>query len=107
MEPKTTTLPAALNYFEEEAKYNNQIKFTTLTGKLLWKGIGNTSGLYEYAREVLVVKWDKKGANFMKKIEAYLKGGGVVLVYYYRYANRDRGNWIQSRALKINLDVSK
>ena len=71
-----------------------------LNGKTIWGGMGNRSGLYDYAGEVMSEKWKKSGPLFTKRVQA-LKAGDKVEVYQFRNVTRDRGKWVKLRTMVV------
>ena len=59
-------------------------------GKTIWGGLGNRSGLHDYADTVMNNKWKKSGPNFQKKV---LGSSGDFELHSFRNVTRDRGKW--------------
>lgn len=59
---------------------------------VIWKGLGNRSGLHDFANTLNAREWDKKGQK-LQKLLASLPQGAVVEVMEYVNVNRDRGSW--------------
>lgn len=68
-------------------------------GKTVWGGLGNRSGLHDYAQVAVNEKWEKSGARFEKKLRA-LPSGANVEIHSFRNITRDRGRWIQIKKFK-------
>jgi len=69
-----------------------------LGDKVIWKGLGNRAGLYDYAATALAEKWAKSGARFEKKVRS-LPSGTSLTVLEYVAIDRSRGRWIESYAV--------
>jgi len=65
----------------------------TITGKNIWAGLGNRSGLHSYADEAIGEKWAKSGDRFTKKV-MNLPAGTEVELKRFQSINRDRGKWV-------------
>lgn len=68
--------------------------------KSIWAGLGNRSGLHDYANELTENKWEKGQKRFAKKLEALVPGDVVEILSFYNI-NRDRGRWNVERKYLI------
>jgi hypothetical protein len=59
--------------------------------RVLWKGLGNRSGLYDYADEKIRRDWEKSGARLKRRLESL--SSGVLTLQRFRNVTRDRGRW--------------
>ena len=69
-------------------------------GKVIWPGLGNRSGLYDYARTVIREKWEKSSKGLLKKLFA-LEDGAIVEIQTFKNVTRDRGNWVRTGSVII------
>lgn len=72
-------------------------------GTVLWAGLGNRSGLHDYAETVVSNKWDKSGKGLVKKL-LDLPSDAVVDVMTFRNKTRDRGSWVAIRKVTVAAD---
>lgn len=63
-----------------------------MDGKTVWGGLGNRSGLHDYANVIIREKWKKSGERFMKKMRA--AEFTLIEIQVFQNINRDRGRWI-------------
>lgn len=64
-------------------------------GKTIWSGLGNRSGLHDYANTAIHKKWQESGERLQKKIEELAKKEGATFqTQEFRNIDRDRGRWI-------------
>lgn len=82
------------------AKSGNRV---AIDKKVVWKGLGNRSGLHEYAEKEIDQAWSKSGRTFERKVRG-LPPGTLVELLSFRNTNRDRGTWNLSKAITIELD---
>ena len=66
---------------------------------VLYKSIGNTSGLYSYVDTWMKEKWQRSGQRFSKRIAEHLAAGDRIVIYRYQNINRDRGGWKKSTSI--------
>lgn len=69
----------------------------TIDGKTAWGGLGNRSGLYDYANIAISEKWEKSKERFVKKLLS-LPPGTLIEVKIFYNIDRNRGNWVTSYA---------
>jgi hypothetical protein len=62
--------------------------------RTLWAGLGNRSGLHDYAETLLAEKWAKSGDHFQRRLLEMPRGTKVET---WRFSNttRDRGRWFR------------
>ena len=59
-----------------------------MDGKTVWGGLGNRSGLHDYANTIIREKWEKSGGRFEKKMrEAEFT---LIELQMFHNINRDR-----------------
>lgn len=69
--------------------------------KDIWKGLGNRSGLHDFAQTVLDEKWEKSGGSFEKKLRKLSEVGGTFTIKGFQNMTRDRGKWVPIKSLTI------
>jgi hypothetical protein len=75
---------------ENVARGGDRIIFN---GKIIWKGLGNRSGLGNYAIELIDQAWNKSGARLLAKLDKVAVSGARFEVFAYRNITRDCGRW--------------
>jgi hypothetical protein len=87
------------------ARLDGQRLININTGKTLWAGLGNRSGLHSYADVTIREKWEKSGEGLVKKLLT-LEPGTVVEIKGYQNKNRDTGTWVSMRKLTITDEAA-
>jgi len=72
-----------------------------IDGKTKWPGLGNRSGLHDYAMTAINEKWAKSGARFEKMLDT-LPDKSRIEIKEFININRDRGLWQLTRTFVIN-----
>lgn len=67
----------------------------------LWAGLGNRSGLHDFAFTLIREKWEESGERFTKKLDKIVKPGEEFQIQQFSNINRDRGKWVTIQTIQV------
>lgn len=74
-----------------------------IDGKIKWQGLGNRSGLHDYARTAINDKWVKSGTRFSNMLDELPDTTRIEILEFHNLpGDRDRGRWHVIRTFIIN-----
>lgn len=100
----TTMNEATIRLISRYARHGDRVVFIPkgeTKAKTLWGGLGNRSGLHDYADVLTSQKWEKSGDRLKCKLAKLEPGSGKIKIQSYGNINRDRGRWHTFKTISV------